>query len=108
MSEKITLNNSDCELEKDSTELIEFYDKNAPAFYGHIVKIVHHKEIADRVLVKAFVDASDGNIPIHEYQTPFIAVLNHCRKTSLRTIKAIQMFQACSCNSNMSKQKSVL
>ncbi len=68
--------------------------------------IVHHKEIADRVLVKAFVDAADGNVPIHEYQTPFIAVLNHCRKTSLHILKSIKMFEACSCN--MGKPKEVL
>jgi CCR4-NOT transcriptional regulation complex NOT5 subunit len=89
------INNDNESSENNGLTISEFYDKNAPVFYGQIVRIVKEKEIADRVLVKTFVDIFNDNIPVQKYISPIVNVLNHSRKKSIQTIKAIKMFQAC-------------
>jgi len=79
----------------DPAKFGEFYDNHAPAVYGHIVGIVKHDTIADRVLVKTFVDVHNDKVPAQKFLSPFTNVLNHSKKKSLQTLKAIEMFQAC-------------
>jgi hypothetical protein len=92
----VIMNNSES-LEKNNLTVSEFYDKNAPIFYGQIVRIVKEKEIADRVLVKTFVDVFNDNITVQKYLSPIVNVLNYSRKKSIQTVKAIKIFQACHC-----------
>ena len=81
----------------DVATVEELYDKYAPAVYGKIIRVVKQKDIAEKILEKVFVTAlTDTNLKaIH--LTQFTNLLNLTHKKTYTTLKAIKLFQACSC-----------
>jgi hypothetical protein len=84
----------------DAESVSALYDKYAPALYGRIIQVVKEKEIAEKVLEKVFINALvDKTVKQPDHITLFTSLLNHSRKKSYSTLKALRMFQACSCGS---------
>ena len=84
----------------DQETLSALYDKYAPALYGKIVSIINQKEIAEKILMRVFMDAALGkNAASAVYNSFFTSLLNHTRKKTYGTLKALRMFEACSCGS---------
>lgn len=85
---------------QDMESISALYDKYAPALYGRIIQVVKQKEIAEKILEKVFINALvDKNVKQHEHLTLFTSLLNHSRKKSYSTLKALRIFEACSCGS---------
>ena len=90
-------------MNEDVESVSALYDKYAPALYGRIIQVVKQKEIAEKVLEKVFIDALvDKNIKQPDHLTLFTALLNHSRKKSYATLKALRMLQAFSCEAHSS------
>jgi hypothetical protein len=82
--------------EKSIAAFSDFYDRYAPALYGHIIRIVEKEEIAQRVLTKVLIAAFHGeHIDAPKLLSPFTVALNHSGKKSSDILKAISIFQAC-------------
>jgi DNA-directed RNA polymerase specialized sigma24 family protein len=87
------------EMKGDSESVSALYDKYAPALYGRIIQVVKQKEIAEKVLERVFINALvDKNVKQPDHLTLFTSLLNHSRKKSYGTLKALRMFEACSCS----------
>jgi hypothetical protein len=84
------------EATKSMQYMSEFYDKNAGALYGTILRIVDKEIIAVKVLEGTFKGVFvNGNIKGPKLVSEFTAISNYARKKSLDTLKAIRIFQAC-------------
>jgi hypothetical protein len=82
----------------DAESVSVLYDKYAPALYGRIIQVVKQKEIAEKILEKVFINALvDKSIKQPTHLTQFTSLLNHSRKKSYGTLKALRMVEACSC-----------
>jgi len=82
----------------DPEAISVLYDKYAPALYGKIISIVNQKEVAEKILIRVFVDAALGkHSGTAVYTSLFTSLLNHTRKKTYGTLKALRMFEACSC-----------
>lgn len=80
----------------DSSAVSELYDKYAPALYGRILMVIKQKEIADKVLERVFINAFvDKNIQQSNHISFFTSLINHSRKKSHGTIKALKVLQQC-------------
>jgi len=89
-------------LGEDAVSVSDFYDKFAPALYGRIIRVVKQKEIAEKILEKIFINALiDKNVKQSNNITLFTSLINHSRKKTYGTMKALRMFKALSCNSAM-------
>ena len=87
-------------ISNDETALSALYDKYAPALYGKIINVVKQKEIAEKILIRVFINAAvDKNIDQPKHITLFTSLLNHSTKKSYSTLKALRMFEALSCGS---------
>lgn len=82
----------------DADSVSALFDKYAPALYGRILQVVKQKEIADKILERVFINALvDKSVKKPEHLSLFTSLLNHSRKKSYGTLKALRMFEACSC-----------
>lgn len=80
----------------DETAISELYDKYAPALYGRIIMVVKQKEIAEKILERVFINALvDKNINQPTHVTQFTSLINHSRKKSYATLKALRVLDAC-------------
>jgi len=88
---------------QDEAAVSALYDKYAPALYGRIIAVVKQKEIAEKILLRVFVNAIvDKNIKQPAHITQLTSLLNHSRKKTYGTMKALRMFRACNCEFNSS------
>jgi len=80
----------------DEASISEMYDKYAPALYGRILKVVKQKEIAEKILERVFINALiDKNVKQSNHITLFTSLLNHSRKKTYGTMKALRVLEAC-------------
>lgn len=92
------INDSAKNIASDEASVSELYDKYAPALYGRIINVVKQKEIAEKILMRVFINAVvDKNVKQPNHVTLFTSLLNHSRKKTYGTLKALRMFEACSC-----------
>ena len=82
---------------QEAVMIEELYDKYASAVYGRILAVVKQKEIAEKILEKVFVTALSNTNTNARYVTPLTKLLNHTRRKTFSTLKAIRMLQACNC-----------
>ena len=83
-------------LNRDDASVSELYDKYAPALYGRIILVVKQKEIAEKILERVFINALvDKNVNPPNHVTLFTSLLNHSRKKTYGTIKALRVLEAC-------------
>jgi hypothetical protein len=76
--------------------LSAFYDKYAGALYGTILRIVGKEIVAEKVLEKVFKNNINNQPENPSKQlSEFTCILNHSRKKSNESVKAIQIFEAC-------------
>lgn len=95
------LNASAKNLVIDEASVSGLYDKYAPALYGKIIRVVKQKELAEKILIRIFMNAVvDKNIEQPGHLTLFTSLLNHTRKKTYGTLKALRMFEACSCGAH--------
>lgn len=93
------INESGKNTSQDAVAVSALYDKYAPALYGRIIQVVKQKEIAEKILERVFINALvDKNIKQPEHLTFFTSLLNHSRKKSYSTLKALRILQASSCS----------
>jgi DNA-directed RNA polymerase specialized sigma24 family protein len=82
----------------DSLSASALYDKYAPALYGRIIRVVKQKDIAEKILERVFMNALvDKNLPQSDNLTFFTTLINHSRKKTYSTLKALKILDACSC-----------
>ena len=92
------INESAQSLNGDEAAVSELYDKYAPALYGRIMGVVKQKEIAEKILLRVFINAVvDKNVQQSSHIRLFTSLLNHSRNKTYGTLKALRMFEACSC-----------
>ena len=74
----------------------ELYDLCAPAVYGKILSIVHKGPIADKILRQVFVEAFKNQATLTgNLRGPLMTLLNSSREKSYKTIKALNLLNAC-------------
>ena len=84
----------------DAKAISEIYDEYAPALYGRILSVVQHKDIAEKILEKIFINAFvDKTAPVNKNLSIFTSLINHSRKKSYSMLKAVKILQECNCNS---------
>lgn len=97
------INESAKELTLDSTSFSELYDKYAPALYGRIMAVVKQKEIAEKILERVFINALvDKNVAQAGHINLFTSLINHSRKKTYSTLKALRMLESLRCTSQRS------
>jgi predicted transcriptional regulator len=90
------INESAKTLKIDQASVSELYDKYAPALYGRIIRVVKQKEIAEKILEKVFINAViDKNVKQSNHLSLFTSLLNHSRKKTYGTMKAMKVLEAC-------------
>ena len=90
------INENAKELKSDEASVSALYDKYAPALYGRIIKVVKQKEIAEKILLRVFVNAVvDKNMKQSNHLSLFTTLLNHSRKKTYGTIKAMKVLESC-------------
>lgn len=90
------INESAKNIQTDEASVIVLYDKYAPALYGRIIKVVKQKEIAEKILLRVFINAVvDKNVKQSNHITLFTSLLNHSRKKTYGTLKALRVLEAC-------------
>ena len=94
------INESIKTLNIDSTSFSEVYDKYAPALYGRIIGVVKQKEIAEKILERVFINALiDKNVKQSNHINLFTSLINHSRKKTYSTLKALRVLETLGCNS---------
>ena len=84
----------------DAKAFSEVYDKYAPALYGRIIQVVKQKEIAEKILERVFINALvDKNVKQSNHITLFTSLINHSRKKSYGTMKALRVLETLRCHS---------
>lgn len=87
-------------LDKGESSISDIYDKYAPAIYGRIITIVKQKEIAEKILERVFINALvDNNVKHSAHLTAFTSLLNHSRKKTYSTMKALRALESLRCTS---------
>ena len=90
------INENAKELESDEASVSALYDKYAPALYGRIIKVVKQKEIAEKILLRVFVNAVvDKNMKQSNHLSLLTSLLNHSRKKTYSTMKAMKVLESC-------------
>ncbi len=90
------INESAKTLKIDQASVSELYDKYAPALYGRIIRVVKQKEIAEKILEKVFINAViDKNVKQSTHLSLFTSLLNHSRKKTYGTMKAMKVLESC-------------
>jgi hypothetical protein len=85
-------------LENEETSVSDIYDKYAPALYGRIINVVKQKEIAEKILERVFINAlADNNVKRSAHITAFTSLLNHSRKKTYSTMKAMRVLESLRC-----------
>ncbi len=85
------------------TFITEQYNLYAPALYGKILSIVHKGPIADKILEKVFVNMYiNKTILVQNPERPLVAMLNHARDKSYKTVKALTLFRECCSGASIS------
>jgi len=93
------LQNSVDSLDKGESSVSDIYDKYAPAIYGRIINIVKQKEIAEKILERVFINALvDKNVKQSVHLSAFTSLLNHYRKKTYSTMKAMRVLESLRCN----------
>jgi hypothetical protein len=88
------------DLTMDSNSFSELYDKYAPALYGRIMAVVKQKEIAEKILERVFINALvDKNVEHSNHLTVFTSLINHSRKKTYSTLKALRALESLRCKS---------
>ncbi len=97
MQDLITeINESAKNIQTDEATVAALYDKYAPALYGRIIKVVKQKEIAEKILLRVFINAVvDKNVKQSNHLSLFTSLLNHSRKKTYGTLKAMRVLEAC-------------
>lgn len=84
----------------DADSFSELYDKYAPALYGRIMAVVKQKEVAEKILERVFINALvDKNLLQPSHLTLFTSLINHSRKKTYSTMKALRVLESLHCNS---------
>lgn len=92
------LNESAKTLKVDAASFSELYDKYAPALYGRIIRVVKQKEMAEKILERVFINALvDKNVKQSTHTSLFTSLINHSRKKSYGTLKAIRVLESLRC-----------
>lgn len=87
-------------LNADAVSFSQLYDKYAPALYGRIIQVVKQKEIAEKILERVFINALvDKNVKQPSHLSLFASLINHSRKKSYGTLKAIRVLESLRCES---------
>ena len=87
-------------LDTGETSVSEIYDKYAPALYGRIINIVKQKEIAEKILERVFINALvDNKVKQSAHISAFTSLLNHSRKKTYSTMKAMRALESLRCSS---------
>lgn len=87
-------------LNEETNSFSELYDKYAPALYGRIIRVVKQKEIAEKILERVFINAVvDKNVQQSNHITFFTSLINHSRKKTHGTLKALRVLESLNCNS---------
>jgi len=90
------INENAKELKSDEASVSALYDKYAPALYGRIIKVVKQKEIAEKILLRVFVNAVvDKNMKQSNHLSLLTSLLNHSRKKTYGTMKAMKVLESC-------------
>ena len=90
-------------LNEDTNSFSELYDKYAPALYGRIIQVVKQKEMAEKILERVFINALvDKNVKQSNHVSLFTSLINHSRKKSYGTLKAIRVLESLRCKSESS------
>lgn len=93
------INKDSKSLTVDANSFSELYDKYAPALYGRIIRVVKQKEIAEKILERVFINALvDKNVKQAGQITLFTSLINHSRKKTHGTLKAIRVLESLRCN----------
>ena len=97
MQDLITeINESAKNIQTDEATVAALYDKYAPALYGRIIRVVKQKEIAEKILLRVFINAVvDKNIKQSNHLTLFTSLLNHSRKKTYGTLKSLRILEEC-------------
>jgi hypothetical protein len=94
------INESAGMLKADENSFSELYDKYAPALYGRIMGVVKQKEIAEKILERVFINALvDKSVEQSSRITLFTSLINHSRKKTYSTLKAMRVLESLRCNS---------
>ena len=97
------INESAKTLEVDAVSFSELYDKYAPALYGRIIQVVKQKEMAEKILERVFINALvDKNVKQSGHISLFTSLINHSRKKTYGTLKAIRVLESLRCDSENS------
>ena len=78
-------------------EFALMYDKCAAALYGDILRNVQHKEIAEKILEKVFLNMYEGHLASNGHLRVFTNIMNHSRRKTAAIQKALRIMEACSC-----------
>ena len=94
------INESAKAITMDENSFSELYDKYAPALYGRIIGVVKQKEIAEKILERVFINAIvDKNVAQPGHITLFTSLINHSRKKTYSTMKALRVLESLRCTS---------
>lgn len=84
----------------DADSFSEIYDQYAPALYGRIMAVVKQKEMAEKILERVFINALvDKSIQTPAHLTLFTSLINHSRKKTYSTLKALKVLELLRCTS---------
>jgi hypothetical protein len=93
------INKSVKTLGNDAASVSALYDKYASALYGRIITVVKQKEIAEKILERVFINALvDKNVEQSNHITLFTSLINHSRKKTYSTLKALRVLESLGCN----------
>lgn len=94
------INESTKDLSMDANSFSDLYDKYAPALYGRIMAVVKQKEIAEKILERVFINALvDKNVVQPSHISLFTSLINHSRKKTYSTLKALRVLESLRCTS---------
>lgn len=94
------INESAKTLKVDAVSFSELYDKYAPALYGRIIQVVKQKEMAEKILERVFINALvDKNVKQSNHISLFTSLINHSRKKTYSSLKALRALESLRCTS---------
>jgi hypothetical protein len=92
------INESAKGLPVDEDTISKLYDQYAPALYGRIMEVVKQKEIAEKILERVFINAFvDKNVVQNDHIRLFSSLINHSRKKTYSTMKALRVLESLRC-----------
>ena len=93
------INESANGLEFEENSISKLYDLYAAALYGRIMEVVKQKEIAEKILERVFINAFvDKTVVQNSHIRLFSSLINHSRKKTYSTMKALRVLESLRCN----------